>query len=86
MKAVYMAVVIFVLAFTYGQYANAESGAVLSDYYTEYGNEALIQKAHEVKKANGTWNCYPFGDQDVGYFQTEEQYRNAYDSSIYAVE
>ena len=88
MKAVYMAVVILVLAFTYGQYANAESGAVLADYYTEYGNgTVLIQKAHKVEKRAGAgWNCYPYGDQEVGYYQTLEQYKNAYDPSIYAVE
>ena len=83
MKAVYMAIAILASAMIYGQ-ANAGS-PVLEDYYTEYSNSVLFLKAHKIEKRNdGGWNCYPFGDQEVGYYQTEEQYRNAYDPSIFA--
>ena len=83
MKAVYMAIVILASVMAYG-FANADS-LVLDDYYTEYASTVLIQKAHKIeKREDGGWNCYPYGDQTVGYYRTEEEYQNAYDPAIFA--
>ena len=90
MKAIYIAVLILAGAMAFGQYANAdttEGQAVLEDYYSSYVGEVGVVNAHRVVKRNGGgWNCYPYGDQEVGFYQTLEQYHNAYDPSIYAVE
>jgi len=82
MKVVGISIVIMIIIIAVGQYANAGN---LDDYYTEYANGVLVQKAHKVeKRPNGGWNCYPYGDQTVGYYQTKEQYENAYDPAIFA--
>ena len=85
MKMIFLAAVILLLAFTYGQ-VKADDHA-LEDYYTEYASGVLIQKAFKIeKRPSGGHNCYPYGDQNVGYFSTQEQYENAYDPAIFAQE
>jgi len=90
MKAVYMAIIILASIMAYG-FANAETEStvspVLEDYYSNYVSEVGVLKAHKVeKRVKGGWNCYPYGDDEVGFFRTMEQYQNAYDPAIFAVE
>jgi hypothetical protein len=81
---VYIAIIILIGVMIYGQ-VYADSDQILKEYYNEHIPEVSILKA-ETKRPNGIWNCHPYGDDDVGYFRTEEEYNNAYDPAIYARE
>ncbi len=84
MKAVYLAIAILASAMIYGQ---ANASEALDNYYDTYAGQVLVHKAHKIEKRNdGGWNCYPFGDETVGYYSTDEQYKNAYDPAIFAQE
>ena len=84
MKNVYIALILFAVIYTIGQVRAGESSS-LSDYYSDYAVPVLSaqEKARQGKSYPG---CKPYGDDTVGYYKTKEEYKNAYDPAIMAME
>jgi len=86
MKAVYMAIIIMIVAITWGQMANAEETnsvevqVILDSYYNSLINMHVSDSERERH------NAKLYGNDNVGYYKTQEEYCNMYDPAISALE
>ena len=84
MKNVYIGAVFIALIFTIAQVRAGESSS-LSKYYSDY-NIPILSAQEKARQGKLYPGCKPYGDDTVGYFKTEEEYKNMYDPAITAVE
>jgi len=84
MKNVYIAIAVFAAIFTIGQVRAGESSS-LSDYYSDYA-VPILPAQEKARQGDAYPGCKPYGDDIVGYYKTQEEYYNQYDTAIRAMD
>ena len=84
MKNVYIAIAVLAAIFTIGQ-VRAGEGSSLSDYYSEYA-VPIMSANTQARQGQRYPGCMPYGDDTVGYYKTQEEYNNQYDTAIRAMD